>query len=275
MRVTSLVICGLLAGSLGLLPNAIAQPASPMINPVGPTADSAALPPNATVDDVLDALHDRGQNLREFVADVELAEVDTIMSSSSKRIGKVWFQTKSNGDAKLRVRFDQRVVGERPPQSEVKEYLLDEGWLTDRDYRAKNETRYQIARPGEKVNLFQLGKGPFPLPIGQEKKAVLDLFEVTKVPPGKDDPANSIHLQLKPKEKTDFERKFSTIDVWVDVNTKMPVRIETMDRNQTTVRTTDLKNLQVNPNPGLKDADFALQVIDADGWNRHEEPFTQ
>src|SRR5205814_1317034 len=136
-----------------------------------------------------------------------------------------------------------------------KEYLLDGGWLIDRDYRAKNEVRRQIARAGEKVNLFQLGKGPFPLPIGQDKKDVHEQFEVTKLPPAKDDPAGAVHLQLTPKEKTDFARKFSRIDVWVDQHTKMPVRIETIDRNQTTDRQTDLEKMKVNPTPGLTDAD--------------------
>ncbi len=42
---------------------------------------------------------------------------------------------------------------------ERKEYLLNDGWLIDRDYRGKNEANRQITKPGEKVNLFQLGKG--------------------------------------------------------------------------------------------------------------------
>jgi hypothetical protein len=248
----------------------------PMINPVGSTDDgSIALRPDATIDDVLDTLQTRGQNLKEFVADVKLTESDTVMGTSTIRLGKVWYQLRDNGDARFHVRFDKKGTGDKPPVDDVKEYLLNDGWLIDRDYRAKTETNRQVARPGEKVNLFQLGKGPFPLPIGQDKKDVHAQFDITKVPLAKDEPTNTVHLQLKPKPGTDLERKFSTIDVWVDQKTGMPVRIETLDRNQTTDRTTDLDNLKVNPKPGLNDADFTLPPIDNGGWNRHDEPLNQ
>ena len=194
MRSIRLVLALALISSAGVVWWAGAQPATPppMVNPVGPSALATdggdPLPPGAPVDQVLDALHDRGQSLKEFVTDVELTETDVVMSSESKRVGRAWYQVKPNGDARLHIRFDKRVVGERPPLAEVKEYLLDDGWLTDRDYRSKVETRRQVARQGEKVNLFQLGKGPFPLPIGQDKKDVHELFDVTKLPPANDDP---------------------------------------------------------------------------------------
>jgi hypothetical protein len=254
---------------------AFAQPAPPMINPVGTDAaapaGSAALRPDSSVDEVLEALHERGQSIKEFVADVTLTENDLIMATQSQRTGKVWAQFKPGGDAKLHARFDKRMGENMPPQNDLKEYLLEDGWLVDRDYRAKNEVRRQVAPPGEKVNLFQLGKGPFPLPIGQEVKSVHEQFDVTKIAPAKDDLPGSLHLQLKPKEKTDLERKFQMIDVWIDPATRMPVRIKTVDHNQTTERQTDFTNVKVNPTPGLTDADFKLPPIDESGWQRHEE----
>ncbi|HSV14332.1 MAG TPA: hypothetical protein VLI90_08735 [Tepidisphaeraceae bacterium] len=265
MRV--ILICVLLVMST----MALAQPAPPLINPVGAGADSATLRPDAGMDEVLEALHERGQNLKEFVADVTLIDNDLIMSTQTTRTGKVWAQFKPGGDARLHARFDKRIEEGKPPQNDLKEYSLDDGWLVDRDYRAKNEVRRQVAAPGEKVNLFQLGKGPFPLPIGQEVKSVHEQFDVTKVEPAKDDPPGAIHLQLTPKEKTDLARKFQVIDVWVDPATRMPVRIKTIDHNQTTERQTDFTNVKVNPTPGLTDADFKLPPIDQSGWQRHEE----
>ena len=279
MRLMQVSIGGLILGiaAMGCSNRAAAQTPPPMINQVGSdgAASANALRPDSSVDDVLDALHNRGQDLKEFVADVALTDVDTVMGSTTKRIGKVWFQSRPDGDARLHVRFDRKSIEDKPPMQEEKEYLLDGGWLVDRDYRAKVEVRRQVSRPGEKVNLFQLGKGPFPLPIGQERKSVHDMFEVTKAPPAKDDPPGSIHLQLAPKPGTDLERKFATIDVWVDPATRMPVRIQTLDREKTTQRQTDFANLKVNPSPGLKDDDFALPSIENQGWSRHDEPYAQ
>ena len=108
--------------------------------------------------------------------------------------------------------------------------------------------------------------------VGQDKKDVRALFDVTKIAPAKDDPAGTVHLQLKPKDGSDFARKFSTIDVWIDPATQMPLRIETLDKNQTTDRQTDLQNLKANA--GIVDGDFSLPSIDDNGWNRHDESFS-
>ena len=109
-----------------------------------------------------------------------------------------------------------------------------------------------------------------PLPIGQRREEVLAQFDVTKVDPAADDPAGTLHLQLVPKPKTSFARKFKSIDAWVKLNDELPVRIKTLDFNGNTERTTDLSNLKINPD--LQDADFALPKLEGD-WNLVEEPY--
>ena len=80
-------------------------------------------------------------------------------------------------------------------------------------------------------------------------------------------------MQLTPKPGTQFARKFDAIDVWVDPKTHMPARIDTAQGE--TVRTTELKNFTVNPEPPLTDADFTLPAIDEAKWDLHEEPFKE
>jgi outer membrane lipoprotein-sorting protein len=53
----------------------------------------------------------------------------------------------------------------------------------------------------------------------------------------------------------------------------MPVKIETLDPNETTIRTTELKDIKVNSN--LKDSDFKLDEIDEKTWRLTDEPFEQ
>ena len=121
----------------------------------------AGLPPDASADQVLDALDARGRNLAGFVADVTLTEVDEATQLESVRAGKVWYQ-KRQGNDRIRVTFDQRIEG-RFSKPEKVEYLLDNGWLWDRDYKRTIEVKRQVLRPGEKINLLKLGEGPFPL----------------------------------------------------------------------------------------------------------------
>ena len=235
-------------------------------------APTQPLPEDAPTDQILDALDARGKDLKDFSADVKLTETDPALALSSTRAGKVWFQSKPDGDARMRVRFDTREEAAGQPKRDRIDYSYDKGWLIDRNYRARNQVRRQVVQPGQKINLLKLGEGPFPLPIGQPKQSVHDQFDVAKVAPKKDDPADTLHLQLKPKKGTRLARRFETIDVWVDRKTHMPTRIETAEQGGKNLRTTDLTNIQVNTN--LPEAEFKLQDIDA-GWSLHDEAFQE
>jgi len=265
---------------------AAGQAATPIINPTAPgaappagqapAAAQAALPADATADQVLDALDRRGQDLRGFTAKVKLTETDEGTQLSSTRSGRAWYQKKgaAGDDARIRVLFDTRLDEKKQAeQAEKIEYMLDNGWLTDRDYQKRIEVRRQVLRPGEKINLLKLGEGPFPLPIGQKKEEVKKLFTVTRVKAAKDDPPGTVHLLLKPVKGSQFARKFSSIDVWVDAKTHFPRRIDTLDPKETISRSTELTDVQVNPD--MSDADFTLTRIPPDQWNIHEEPFKE
>lgn len=255
-----------------------AQKSPPAAPPGEPPAKAAprprqkggALSADSTVDQILDALDARGRNLKSFVADVTLAEGDATLANEVTRRGRAAYQDSGDGRARLRVTFVERDTGTRVFDEKI-EYLLEGGWLTDRDYQRKIEVRRQVLREGEKIDLLKLGEGPFPLPIGQKKEAVYEQFDVTKVKPDKDDPAGTVRVRLTPKPDGQFARKFEEIDVWVDPRTNMPARIDTVEGE--TVRTTELTNFTVNPKPALRDEDFRLPAIE--GWDRHQEPFRE
>lgn len=235
----------------------------------------AALTANSSADEVLDALDQRGRNLQAFVADVRLVDEDTSLALSSTRAGKVWYQARPGDNARIRVTFDRRIDEEKNRTfKETVEYLLDGAWLVDRDYMKKIEVRRQVLKPGQKVNLLKLGEGPFPLPIGQPKEEVHRQFKVERIAPDKqNDPPNTVHLRLTPKEGGRF-KKIKEMDLWVDLKTHFPAKIEVLDPNETTVRTTTLTNVTVNPQPPLTDRAFTLPPVPAD-WARHEEAFQE
>jgi len=238
---------------------------------LSPAQTQPVLNADSSIDQILDALDRSGNQLQDFVADVALTQADARSGDSSSSAGKIWFQRSAPGEARIRVSFDTETVGNRQMDKKV-DYLLDNGWLWERDYRRKTEIKRQVLQPGQKMNLLKLGEGPFPLPIGQDKDEVHRQFDVQKIVPREGDPADTIHVSLTPKEGTQLARKFNSIDVWVDPATQMPRRIEAVDANETTVRTTDLTNLHMNH--GLPADAFTLPPID-NSWNRHEEPFTE
>jgi outer membrane lipoprotein-sorting protein len=238
-----------------------------------PVSAETPLGPDSSLDTVLDALAARGKNLKDFSADVALHTADNRTGEDSAQIGKVVYDA-GNGNSRIRVSFDKKETetgdGKRMTQKQRLDYVLEGGWLTDRDYQKKLEVRRQVLRPGQQMNLLKLGEGPFPLPIGQDKEEVKKQFEVSKVPPTPEDPKGTIHIKLVPKPGTQFEKRFRQIDVFVDPKSNMPARIDTVERAGTT-RSTELTNLKLNT--GVKPDDFTLPDIDSEGWNRREEPF--
>jgi outer membrane lipoprotein-sorting protein len=232
----------------------------------------AQLHNGSTREDILDALNTRGQGLKDFTANVSLAETEALSGETTTMVGKVVYQARGEGDARMRVLFDKKLFGEKVQPGAKVEYTLDDGWLTDRDYKRKIEIRRQVLKPGEKINLLKLGEGPFPLPIGQPREEVLKQFDVQKINAAQGDPADTVHLELAPKPTTQFARKFKKIDVWVETKTAFPRRIATLDKSEAETRTTDLTDIQVNV--GVKNDAFVLEDVGA-GWTKKTEQMDQ
>ena len=224
-------------------------------------------------EDVLDALNTRGQGLKDFTADVSLAETDALSGETTTLVGKVWYQSTGDADARMRILFDKKLFGDKPQAGAKVEYMLDKGVLFDRDYKRKIEIQRQVLKPGEKINLLKLGEGPFPLPIGQPREEVLKMFDVKKIAKAQGDPEDTVHLELAPKPNTQFARKFKKIDVWVETKTSFPRRIATLDKSEAETRTTDLTNIQVNV--GVKDDAFTLEKLPEKGWTQKAEQMDQ
>jgi outer membrane lipoprotein-sorting protein len=248
----------------------LARAESPIAPPVKPLQNNSqqatVLNSNSKVDDVLDALQADGKNVKSFTADVKIDEFNTTFQTDALRFGKVWFESKPNGDPVLHLLMDHKEIAKKQTP-EKREYLIEDGWLTDRNYDVKKEVRMQLVPAGQKVNLFQLGKGPFPLPIGQDRKDVKAEFAVSILAPDKDDPAGTIHLKLVPLPNSQWAQTFVEVEVWVDLKSNMPVRIFTKDKS--TEKTVDLLNLGVNSSINPKE--LALPPLEK-GWDSLDKP---
>jgi len=228
------------------------------------------LPANATIDQILIALKARGDTLHDFSGDVSMTHNDMTTGDSTTDTGTIVFQKLPAGDTRIRVNFTAHIEGDRQFDRRH-EYMLANGWLYERDYQQHLESDQQIVRPGEKLNLLKLGEGPFPLPIGQEPSDVKMQFTVTQIPPAKGDPPGTLHVRLKPNPGSEFEHRFSLIDVWVDRQNDMPIQITTEDKNGSTTQTTDLTHLRLNA--GVNDSDFVFPPVQ--GWTVTQKPYGQ
>ena len=215
--------------------------------------------------------------MKDFQADVTLWTTDSATLTTDKRTGVVWYQKQAPGDERIRVNFKTRKKNDGRAVVEQLEYVLDDGWLTERDHAAMKQIRRQVLKPGEKTDLLKLGEGPFPLPLGQRTDDVLKMFDVKKIDPLQDTdqdnppPADAVRIQLTPKPDSQFADDFKAIDVWVDTKTQMPARIETLDVHGATIRTTDLANVKINTS--TSDEMFKLEKLDYSKWKDESETF--
>jgi outer membrane lipoprotein-sorting protein len=240
-------------------------------------ASAQLLPPkkieltaNSGIDDILQALYARGQNLQDFTADVNKSDVDTVRDKEIGNIGKVYYRRQPDGKVQIRVTFEHKKYGDSKPIPFHQDMLLAGNILIIQKYDQNLEQHLQIAQPGQQVNPIKLGEGTFPLPIGQDPTEVKKQFDVKLVPHDKDDPPHTIHAELTPKPGTHLAKRFMKIGVWVDMETNFTPRIEGVDTNGVQVETTDLTNLKINS--GLKDADFQLPPPPTD-WSVKTEDF--
>jgi hypothetical protein len=254
---------------------ALINPTGALINPIGGTP--AELAGNATVDEVLDALDQRGKSMSSFTARVSLTDGEELTGDLSTRVGKILFKKTDADDGLLRVTFDKR-IDENVTRNEKSEYKLDGRWLIERNYRRSTQTIREVVKPGEKLNLLKLGEGPFPLPIGQKKEEMHEMFEVTEIPLTAKEVkdkllAGTIHITLTPKPGSRFSRRFGAIDVWVDRKSNFPVQIHTQAPDESAPHLTKLEDLKINPPGGLNDGDFDLPRIDEQAWSQTTERY--
>ena len=208
-----------------------------------PASAPADLNDPPSVDDVLAAMEAAGRQHGRITATLDY-EVDQPMTGDRElRSGRIRYQRQTDQTPpQFYVGFDTLKLGEGATLKDKVEYAFNGQWLTIAKHRIKQMTRYEIAAEGETVEAFRLGKGPFPMPFGQEAAAMKEHFDITTRPSGPADPDNTIYLKLVPREAHQEGLSFVLLEMWIDRDTSLPVRLVSRDasRNTTTVTFADV-----------------------------------
>src|SRR5688500_14120921 len=104
-------------------PKTPAQAGEPAAPAHGPGQTRAPAAPGTSVDEILDALDRQGDQMKDVTADVALTEMDESTKDSATSAGTVRFQRLPEDDARIRVTFETRSVGEGKSKPEKIEYL--------------------------------------------------------------------------------------------------------------------------------------------------------
>ena len=232
--------------------NAPAAPATalPATTPTSraTTASAAADPVSEEVMKILHELEAAGDKYRTIRAGLDYEVVNLVLGDSEKRTGWVAY---SKGDddktpTRFRVTFEKCKLGVGAESNELVDYATSDGqWLTVVKHKIKNITLYQLAAEGQKVDLWRIGKGLFPLPFGQKAADMVKYFIPSTRPPVQSDPNGTIYLRLLTRPQYDEELPTTRMEMWIDAKTYLPVRLKNRDKNKA-VTTVTFKDITTN-----------------------------
>ena len=217
---------------------------SPAAPPAGPPAAAQNTPAPAVMA-LLEALEAAGAKHATIQADVNHLIERMLTGETEQRTGYVKYQKRTaKTPDKFRIHFDTLRMDEGRKLKSVVDYGFDGMWLSVAKHRIRQLTRYQVAAPGERVQPLRLGKGPFPLPFGQDVADILEYFKVTQPArkASKLDPKNADCLRFTTLASRKTEMAVVWMDQWIDRTTHLPVKIVAYDknRNKTTVVFTNI-----------------------------------
>lgn len=206
------------------------QPARPVIDASGAPKAAAKLVDgkpssgDALVDETLDKMEARGKAAKAIEADVQYKYITPApiegMEDTQTKFGTLLFV--QTGTPRFLVRFTKKVQGgtvDKTPEY----YAFDGLWLTERNDRSKTVIRREIVKPGQNVDLFDLGKGPFPLPFGRSRAEMVKFFEIRlQDRGGKGQP---IQMRCLPRQGTDLATRYRYVDLFVDPTLDLPTRV--------------------------------------------------
>jgi len=195
---------------------------------------------------ILRELEAAGDKYRTIRADLDYEVVNLTLGDSEKRTGWVAY---SKGDDKtptrFRVTFEKCKLGAGAEFKDQVDYAFDGQWLTVAKHKIKNITLYQLAAEGQKVEPLRIGKGPVPLPFGQQAADMVKYFIPTTRPPVESDPNGTIYLRLVTRPQYAEELPTTRMEMWIDAKTYLPVRLKSRDKNKA-VTTVTFKDIRTN-----------------------------
>jgi len=211
----------------------------------------------------LEKIEQRATDIQTLNANLRYDNNQLLLGDEQRRFGKLVYD--AGPPPRFAIHFDRKMVDGHWTEPDLY-YIYDGRWLLKRDHESKSAVRYQLVPDDEEVGgEMELGEGPFPIPLNLKKDKVLARFEVELVEPTEDDPENSVHLKLTPRE--DHETDLTQIDLWFDRESLLPVKVSSLDDSETQTVVL-LTKTQVNE--ALPDQAFDTALPTEPGWQTDE-----
>lgn len=176
--------------------------------------------PPKPVEEALDRCYEASKNVNLLAAALREVIVDQVIGKKRERGGNVAL-SKEGAGGKFRI----EIVGRTGKVEEV--YLFDGSSYWKIDYKLKQITCVQQPAGAKPKDIFELGRGPFPFPVGQPREKILEFFDAELLSKPGEDP---IRIKLKPKPGTPFGKEHNDFEFKAKAADGIPFEIVTRSR---------------------------------------------
>lgn len=210
------------------------------------------------IERILDRLEKKRTKIKDLEAKLVYADFNKVIVEKTIRDGMIRFKAATaKGQARFMVHFRTiRYEDEPKPKLRRKWYCFDGRRLRIVKERGKSVVDREVVKPGATIDPFALG-GPFPVPFGHKKSEMLKHFQISLIPPTKQEKGKIDHLLLTPWPRTKLAKEYKRIEYWVDRKLDLPTKIVSEDHHKVEITATFSK---IKLNKKLKDKDLWKQV---------------
>ncbi len=232
---------------------------------IAPRAMAGATESQKRIDEILTKLQQRSDGLKDIRCKVRFVDDDRINLSKRTKYGTILFLI-TEPNPHFLIHFDRTEADGVLGKQEW--YLFDGRSLYEVLERIRQVTKRVIAAQGEKVDLFDLERAPFPLPFGQKKDTILRNFEVSLLPPRPGDPPDTDHLVCVPKPDSTMYDKYDKLEFFVRKDIHLPSRVVVTKNDGLEISTADFLDLSSSSiNTGVTKKDFARPAA----WKKYKQ----
>lgn len=239
---------------------ATAQESTPQAQEAGqddraatPPADQRTPPPAPenvrTADDLLTLLEAADRDLRSFTAAIRYTKEQGLIGDVQIRRGRVLaVRDPGSGRLKFAVKFNQHILGSSVHER-AQDFIFDGFWLVERDNTERSFVKRQIVDPAAPADAFDpfAIDGPFPLPVGQNRAAVLARFDAELLESAAEGRLqNAWHLKLTPKSPKAQDETLERVDLWYDRDTRLPIKAILVESGGDEISTVELATIERN-----------------------------
>lgn len=280
-----LTTLALIAAAIVQQPTRATVPARPAAAPAAAPQPREAIHDIETADDLLLALESVDDGLRTLTTDILWAQTFALAGDMQLRWGRLFYRVDPPASEDLpprrafAIEFTRKQVGDRVMADDRVDYVFDGEWFLERVHADRQGFKRQVVPPGEVADPLRVGRGPFPIPVGQKREEILERFTAELVDPLQDlderlvafvsAGAGTYALDLTPLPAMARDISWRSIRVWYDRDTLEP-------RLAWTINAADdesyIQLLNIERDPRIDDAVFST-TVPTTGWELFVTPW--